>query len=118
MNVFNMYDFLTILKQLGHINNKYWHKDGELHRLDGPAVEYTNGDKSWYVDGKLHRVDGPAIDSFCGTKFWYLYGKLHRPDGPAIEHFDGTQEWYYCGEKIECATTEEFLRIVNLKVFW
>ena len=28
-----------------------WYNDKEkLHRLDGPAFEYANGDKAWYVD--------------------------------------------------------------------
>ena len=31
---------------------KYWYVDGELHRLDGPAVEYANGSKCWYVAGE------------------------------------------------------------------
>ena len=28
-----------------------WYKDGLLHRLDGPAVEYTNGGKEWFING-------------------------------------------------------------------
>ena len=29
------------------------HRDaqGQLHRLDGPAIERANGDKEWYVNG-------------------------------------------------------------------
>ena len=27
------------------------------------------------MNGKLHRVDGPAIDYRNGDKFWYLYDK-------------------------------------------
>jgi hypothetical protein len=64
----------------------YYYKDGttsterdyskDLHRIDGPAVEYANGDKSWYVDGKLHRIDGPAIEYLNGEdKHWYVDGK-------------------------------------------
>jgi hypothetical protein len=33
---------------------------GELHRVDGPAIEDTDGTRSWWVNGKLHRVDGHA----------------------------------------------------------
>jgi len=33
--------------------NKVWrNKQGQLHRLDGPAVERANGSKFWYVEGK------------------------------------------------------------------
>ena len=27
------------------------YKDGKLHRTDGPAVEYTDGDKEWWIEG-------------------------------------------------------------------
>jgi len=33
--------------------NKRWYKEGKLHRLDGPAVEYANGTKRWYKNGEL-----------------------------------------------------------------
>ncbi len=52
----------------------YYNDKGEIHRLDGPAVEYTNGDKYWYINGKLHREDGPAVVFYNGTKWWYLNG--------------------------------------------
>ena len=26
---------------------------GEIHREDGPAIEYANGYKSWWVNGKF-----------------------------------------------------------------
>ena len=29
-----------------------WYLNGQLHREDGPAVEYANGTKEWWVDGK------------------------------------------------------------------
>lgn len=29
-----------------------WHKNGKLHRTDGPAIEYANGNKEWWVEGK------------------------------------------------------------------
>ena len=35
--------------------NKYWHLNGELHREDGPAVEYSDGTKVWYLNDKRHR---------------------------------------------------------------
>lgn len=28
-------------------------EDLTKHRLDGPAVEYNNGNKSWFVNGEL-----------------------------------------------------------------
>jgi len=35
--------------------NKFYYKDREMtirHRLDGPALEFTDGAKYWFVDGK------------------------------------------------------------------
>jgi hypothetical protein len=65
-----------------------------LHREDGPAVEYSNGERAWYVDGKLHRLDGPAIEHADGSKSWLVDGKYHREDGPAVEWADGSKAWY------------------------
>ena len=77
-------------------NYTIWYKEGTdiLHREDGPAIEYANGDKSWYKEGKLHRLDGPACEYANGNKFWYKEGKRHRLDGPAIKWADGYTKWY------------------------
>jgi len=43
--------------------DKVWkNSDGELHRLDGPAVEFADGSKEWWVDG-VH-VDCPKTVDF------------------------------------------------------
>ena len=32
---------------------KHWYNEnGELHREDGPAVEWGDGSKEWYINGK------------------------------------------------------------------
>jgi hypothetical protein len=74
--------------------HKVWYRNGNLHREDGPAVEWVDGNKSWYLNGNLHREDGPAIEYANGSKVWYLNGELHREDGPAIEYANGTKAWY------------------------
>ena len=45
----------------------------QLHRTDGPAVEWSDGYKSWYINGKRHRTDGPAIERLNGSKEWYYW---------------------------------------------
>ena len=55
--------------------------DSELHREDGPAIEYTNGTKQWWVNGKLHREDGPAVEWASGTKHWYINGMQLAQEG-------------------------------------
>jgi hypothetical protein len=79
---------------------KYWkNESGKLHRLDGPALEYANGDKHWYQNGMLYRLDGPTKEYGDGTKAWHnKNGELHRLDGPAVEWPNGNREWYQNGK--------------------
>ena len=79
---------------------------------------YPNGNKEYYKDFKLHRDNGPAIIYSDGSKEWYKEGLLHRLDGPAAEYSDGSKYWFYNDEKINCSSTEEFIRLINLKAFW
>ena len=55
-----------------HGTIRYRNELGQLHREDGPAVEYSNGDKTWWYNGKCHREDGPAVQWSNGYKSWYL----------------------------------------------
>ncbi len=78
---------------------KHWYRNGVFHRDGGPAAEYADGAKHWYRNGKLHRDDGPAIDCLNGRRYWYRNGKLHRDDGPAVIHLDGSTRWYKDGKQ-------------------
>ena len=31
-------------------SRRYYNTNGELHRTDGPAVEYFNGDRVWFIN--------------------------------------------------------------------
>jgi hypothetical protein len=75
--------------------SKLWRNaNGDLHRVDGPAVIYADGHKEWWQNCELHRDDGPAVINADGDKFWCQHGKFHRVDGPAIEYADGDKSWY------------------------
>jgi|SRR5690606_16973430 len=74
--------------------DKFWYKNGLLHREDGPAREYADGDKYWYLNGILHREYGPAIERLNYSKEWYKNRERHREDGPAIEYANGNKLWY------------------------
>ena len=92
---------------------KQWrNKDRVLHRIDGPAVEYTNRDKEWHKNGKLHRIDGPAIEYGNGNKTWYQMGKLHRIDGPAVYNGE-LKQFYLRGEYFK--TKEAFFEALTDK---
>jgi hypothetical protein len=53
-----------------------------------------NGDRFWYKNGLVHREDGPACEWFDCGKGWCINGKYHREDGPAMELEDVTQCWW------------------------
>ena len=36
--------------EIDEYGNKYWHLNDQLHRIDGPAIEYINGDMEWWLD--------------------------------------------------------------------
>ena len=48
--------------------------NGNFHREDGPAIEYTDGHRAWYVNGNLHRLDGPAFEHPDGSVEFYKDG--------------------------------------------
>lgn len=73
---------------------KKWWVDRKLHRVDGPAIEFTNGTKKWLLNGKRHRTNGPAVEWEDGTKEWYINGEQHKTDGPAYESPNGNKEWW------------------------
>ncbi len=91
---------------------RWYNSKGQLHREDGPALEFADGDKWWYLNNKRHREDGPAVKSADGYKAWYLNGKLHRKDGPAVEYTNGSKEWYLNGKKL---TRKEFNKRIDGK---
>ena len=78
----------------------YYNSAGQLHRDEGPAIEYADGSKSWYQNDQYHRTDGPAIDWTCGRKEWYQNGQKHRTDGPAIIFEDGDKFSYINGVRL------------------
>jgi hypothetical protein len=57
--------------------------------------------KCYYFNDQIHRLEGPAIEYPNGTKFWYFHGLRHRMDGPAIEKINGYKEYWILGIKIK-----------------
>lgn len=83
------------------------------------------GNKRWkqgkygeYATIDLHRLNGPAIEFVDGSKEWYQNGKKHRLDGPAEEYSDGENLWYYQDYWIECSSQKEFERLIKLRLLW
>lgn len=72
-DVYNKLKYLIVTDSLG--TRRYYNAAGQLHRDDGPAIEFATGDKFWYLNGLLHRTDGPAVEYANGSKEWYINGK-------------------------------------------
>jgi hypothetical protein len=88
---------MDVIKTVYEDRTEYRNEHGELHREDGPAVEYAKGNKYYYINGELDREDGPAVENPDGHKEYYKNGKLHREDGPAVEYADGSKEYWIDG---------------------
>jgi hypothetical protein len=80
--------------------DQFWYQNGKVHREDGPAVIYPNGVQYWYQNGLRHREDGPAVIYSNGDQLWYQNGKLHREDGPALIYANGNQLYYKFGVQL------------------
>jgi len=119
LSCYTLHDNKGVSVSTGLDGSKYWLLNGNRHREDGPAIEYSDGGEEWWINNQLHREDGPAIMHSNGYKAWYrhgkklkefksqpkrldydgwteyrLNGKLHREDGPAIEYSNGGEEWW------------------------
>jgi len=160
---FDYCEFPTIEQpQIDEFGTEIWrNKDGQVHRDDDlPAMTYSNGNKYFYKDGKLHRLNGPAIiyqedilvaeywingvqlteDEFNESKDWekfepeidegnfdeeVLYetndlgtktyrneiGQVHREDGPAIIMENGESRYYLEGKAL---TEKEYYKIERI----
>ncbi len=88
------------IKEVDKSNNiTFRNKENFFHRLNGPAIIYSDGTKYWMKNGEYHREDGPAMEYVDGNKFWYKNGKRHRLNGPAIERINGTKEYWIEGKE-------------------
>ena len=107
MNEQDVFDALRYRIEVDSAGTRwYYNSDNQLHRENGPAVEWACGHKEWWQNGQRHRTDGPAIEWWDGDKSWWQNGQRHRTDGPAIERNNGSMEWYINDKKL---TEAEFL---------
>ena len=65
----------------GTVRSKIWiNEEEQVHRGDGPAVEYSNGRREWYKNGKLHRENGPSLVWYEGSHSYYLNNKEYAKE--------------------------------------
>jgi hypothetical protein len=82
---------------------RWFNKQGQFHRRDGPAVEYKSGTKGYYVNNKLHRLDGPAVEFASGTKEWWIDDKKYSYEDwkKELEHRKNLDTIYGKGEEVD-----------------
>jgi hypothetical protein len=52
-------------------------EQGHYHSFDNePSVIHYNGSKEWHLHGKFHRLDGPAIELSNGSTMHYVDGQF------------------------------------------
>jgi hypothetical protein len=99
----------------------YYVKDDDSFSFISNEKEYKNY-PYWCIryfneNDKLHRLDGPAIEHSSGEKYWYKNGLRHREDCPAVESIYGYKKYWYNGEYIDVKTDKEFKQYIKMKVF-
>lgn len=66
---------LVIYEQSG--GKYYYNSKKQFHRLDGPAITWSNGSYWWIKEGKKHRIGGPASHGGEGNyNEWFINNKL------------------------------------------
>lgn len=97
-----------MIDKLNNNRNCFRPKNGKHEYLDSYR---------YFKNNKLHREDGPAIEWNDGDRWWFYNGLKHREDGPAISLFTGYKEYWYHGVKIDVSSDDEFKRVIKMKVF-
>lgn len=81
----------------------------QLHSInDQPSRLYENGSCDWHKNGKLHRENGPAVIDFdLDMNLYEEYqrnGRIHNPNGPAQIWYNGNTpekiSWWWQGSRM------------------
>jgi hypothetical protein len=85
-----------------YFHGKHPRRDGDLPAVIMTSADGTvRGEKYYSRDGQLHRADAPALikhfDDGSSLEIYYRQGKRHRADGPALTTIsaDGTRSEQY-----------------------
>jgi uncharacterized protein YlzI (FlbEa/FlbD family) len=100
-------DFTGIIEESD--GYKEWYQNGFLHRLDGPAIEYSNGTKSYFINGKrfdsqeswqeeVDKINEKNSKGSNKMKYYDSDGKIvdhhsYDDDIPIPYDFTGIAEW-------------------------
>ena len=95
----NYWAWMAPWKVVSDTDVVYRNREGQIHRLRGPAyINYNISSEEWWKNGKLHRDGGPAI--ICKQLLiWVKEGKLHNLSGPAVVDPGGPLQYWIDGIK-------------------
>ena len=60
--------------------SKRWWLNGQRHRVDGPAVEYSDGDKEWWLNSQKYNEEEFALLQLMKTNLVVLLLRNGRSD--------------------------------------
>lgn len=92
---------------------RWYNKEGVIHRENGPAVIYPSGTEYWYRNGKYHREDGPAVNRNDGYMEWRINDKFHREDGPALIWPSGKTFYFLNGKALSKKEFRKKAKTIN-----
>lgn len=90
-------------------------EQGELHREDGPAIEWPDDAFAWCLNNNYHRIGGPALVA-NGCQEWWQNGQRHNEDGPAFIGALGWTRWFHQGEWLD-RDEEQFCKELKEMIF-
>ena len=76
---------MDITYRIDAFDTKRWYNEaGKLHRIQGPAVEYANGDKEWWLEGHQCKNSADHCKRFFASRGIVDSPKPERKPTPVI----------------------------------
>lgn len=79
----------------------------QLHRANGPAIEYPDGSQAWFINGVKHRTEGPAYIGADGKEEWWVKGAKVENHSP--QNSIWYRHWYFLLNLDSQAVLKEYL---------
>ncbi len=51
---------------------KYYNNRKEHNRVEGPSLEYCDGSITWFKNNKIHKENGYAVEYGNGEKYYWV----------------------------------------------
>lgn len=78
---------------------EFWYKNNLIHKDNGPAIIWPEGNEQWHKNGKRRRTNGPVMIYPNGKEEWRKSKRKRRTDAPA-EIWPNGCEFRFSGREI------------------